>query len=236
LIITEQKPKEEILSMLEPFKKIFIIGCGTCATTCQTGGEEQVKEMAEILKKEGKEITGSVVVESPCDARILRRDTRKKRDEIDQAEIILCMSCGAGVQTVVQHLKKISAPALNTKFIGQIERIGEFYERCRACGECILFETGGICPIVRCPKGMLNGPCGGMFEGKCEVGGYKRDCAWVLIYNRLKELGMLDTYRAYRPPRDNSKLGVEPREIIFVKKREVNSDDRRDNKRSYEES
>jgi len=219
LIITQQKPLEEILKMLDPFSKVFIIGCGTCSTVCQTGGEEQVEQMAETLKKEGKEITGSVVVEAPCDARLLRRDTRKMKKAIEESEALLCMTCGAGVQDIVQHLKKISVPALNTKFLGQIERIGEFYERCRACGECILYETGGICPIVRCPKGMMNGPCGGMFEGKCEVGGYQRDCAWVLIYNRLKELGMLDLYKSYKPPRDNSQLNIQPREIVLVKTR-----------------
>jgi len=219
LIITQQKPLEEILKMLEPFSKVFIIGCGTCSTVCQTGGEEQVEQMAETLKKEGKEITGSVVVEAPCDARLLRRDTRKMKKAIEESEALLCMTCGAGVQDIVQHLKKISVPALNTKFLGQIERIGEFYERCRACGECILYETGGICPVVRCPKGMMNGPCGGMFEGKCEVGGYQRDCAWVLIYNRLKELGMLDLYKSYKPPRDNSQLNIQPREIVLVKTR-----------------
>ncbi|OYT47242.1 5,10-methylenetetrahydrofolate reductase [Candidatus Bathyarchaeota archaeon ex4484_231] len=219
MIITQQKPLEEILKMLEPFSKVFIIGCGTCSTVCQTGGEEQVEQMAETLKKEGKEVTGSVVVEAPCDARLLRRDTRKMKKAIEESEALLCMTCGAGVQDIVQHLKKISVPALNTKFLGQIERIGEFYERCRACGECILYETGGICPIVRCPKGMMNGPCGGMFEGKCEVGGYQRDCAWVLIYNRLKELGMLDLYKSYKPPRDNSQLNIQPREIVLVKTR-----------------
>ena len=219
MIITQQKPLEEILKMLEPFSKVFIIGCGTCSTVCQTGGEEQVEQMAETLKKEGKEVTGSVVVEAPCDARLLRRDTRKMKKAIEESEALLCMTCGAGVQDIVQHLKKISVPALNTKFLGQIERIGEFYERCRACGECILYETGGICPVVRCPKGMMNGPCGGMFEGKCEVGGYQRDCAWVLIYNRLKELGMLDLYKSYKPPRDNSQLNIQPREIVLVKTR-----------------
>lgn len=217
MIITEQKPLEEILEMLKPFKKVFIIGCGECATICQTGGEEQVKQMAEDVENAGKEVTGTVIVEIPCDARILRRDTRTLMDVIKSSDVILCMTCGAGVQDIVEHLRKPSIPALNTKFLGVIERIGEFYERCRACGECILYETGGICPIVRCPKGMLNGPCGGMYDGKCEVGGYKRDCAWVLIYNRLKELGMLDLFRSYRPPRDNSKLNVEPRDIIWVK-------------------
>jgi len=217
LIVTEQKPLEEILNMLKPFKRVFIIGCGKCATIVQTGGEEQVKQMAEKIKNSGKEVTGTIIVETPCDARILRRDTRALRDVIESSDAILCMTCGAGVQDIVEHLSKPSIPALNTKFLGIIERIGEFYERCRACGECILYETGGICPIVRCPKGMLNGPCGGMYDGKCEVGGYKRECAWVLIYKRLKDLGMLDLFKSYKPPRDNSKLNVEPRDIIWVK-------------------
>jgi len=217
LIITEQKPFEEILGMLEPFGKIFILGCGTCSTVCQTGGEEETRQMAEKLRAERKEVTATLVVETPCDARILRRDARKMTNEINNSEAILCMTCGAGVQDVFEHLGKVSVPALNTKFLGMIERIGEFYERCRACGECILYETGGMCPIVRCPKGMLNGPCGGMYDGKCEVGRYQQDCAWVLIYNRLRELGMLELYKSYKPPRDNSKLNVQPREIVWAK-------------------
>jgi len=217
LIITEQKPMEEVLEMLKPFEKVFIIGCGTCSTVCQTGGEEQVKEMTDKLKKERKVITGTVIIETPCDARILRRDTRKLKEDIEKSDAILAMTCGAGVQDIVEHLGKTTVPGLNTKFLGQIERIGEFYERCRACGECILYETGGICPIVRCPKSMLNGPCGGMYDGKCEVGRYQRDCAWVMIYNRLKDLGMLNLYRTIKHPRDNSRLNVQPREIIWTK-------------------
>ena len=184
VIITKQKPLDEILETLKPFDKIFIIGCGTCSTTCQTGGEDQVKAMTEELKD--KEITGTVVVETPCDARILRRDTRGLKEKIGGADAVLCLSCGAGVQSVVDYTDKICVPGLDTKFIGKIERIGRFYERCRACGECVLYETGGICPIVRCPKGLLNGPCGGVYDGKCEVGAHENDCAWILIYNRLK--------------------------------------------------
>jgi hypothetical protein len=214
MIITQQKNFEEVQEMLKPFDKIFIIGCGTCSTICLTGGEDQVKEMAEKLK--AKKIMGTVVVESPCDARILKRDTRKLTKGIEDADVILCMCCGVGVQDIAEHTNKICVPCLDTKFLGKTERIGIFYERCRACGECILFETGGICPIVRCPKSMLNGPCGGVVDGKCEVGDYKRDCAWVLIYDRLKDLKMLDIFKKYKPPRDNSKLNVEPREIIFA--------------------
>ncbi len=214
MIISEQKPIEKIREMLNPFNKIFIIGCGTCSTVCQSGGEDQVKEMTDQLKD--KEIVGTVVVESPCDARILRRDTRKLKEEIDEAEAVLCLCCGAGVQDIVEHLGKVCVPGVNTRFIGQIERIGQFYERCRACGECVLYETGGICPIVRCPKGMLNGPCGGVFDGKCEVGGHTRDCAWILIYDRLKNLGMIDILKAYKAPRDNSKLKAQPGELIWI--------------------
>jgi len=217
VIITEQKPLQEVLDMLKPFKTVFVIGCGTCSTTCQTGGEDQVKEMAQKLMNEGKTIAGTVVVESPCDARILRRDTRKLKKEIDDSNAIAALTCGAGVQDIVEHIGKATVPCLNTKFLGQIERIGEFYERCRACGECILYETGGICPIVRCAKGMLNGPCGGMYDGKCEVGGYQRDCAWITIYNRLRDLGTLELYRTIKYPRDNSKLNVQPREIVWAK-------------------
>jgi len=144
--------------MLESFKRVFVIGCGTCSTVCQTGGEKQLKSMAEQLKSAGKEVTGAIVVESPCDARVLKRDTRKLKSELERAEAIVCLTCGAGVQDIVEHVGKVVIPALDTKFLGAIERIGEFYERCRTCGECILYEMGGICPITRCPKSMLNGP------------------------------------------------------------------------------
>ena len=216
MIITEQKPQNEIQEMLKPFHKIFIIGCGTCSTVCQTGGEDQVKEMAKKLKD--KKLTGTVVVETPCDARILKRDTRKLKDKINEADALLCLCCGAGVQNIVDHTNKICIPSLNTKFLGKIERIGKFYERCRACGECLLYETGGICPIVRCPKNMLNGPCGGMYDSKCEVGGYEQDCAWALIHQRLKSLGMIHLIKEYKPPRDHSKLKAQPGEIVWVLK------------------
>jgi len=217
MIITVQKPFEEVLRMLDSIEDVFIIGCGECSTLCHTGGEEQVKEMAEKLQKEGKKIVGAIVVETPCDARILTKDTRKLSAEIQKSGAILALTCGVGVQDIVEHLKKMTIPGLDTKFIGQTERIGEFYERCRACGECILFETGGICPVARCPKGMQNGPCGGMYDGKCEVGRYAKDCAWVLIFNRLKDLNMLDLYKTVKDPRDYSKLNVQPREVVWIK-------------------
>ena len=211
MIITKQKPDEEIKEMIEPYKKLFIVGCGTCSTTCQTGGEEQVADMA---KKLGEKVIGSAMVEEPCDIRIDRKELKDHRAAIKKADAILVMSCGSGVQTVGEYSGKIVLPALETLFIGEIERIGKFYDRCRACGECILDETGGICPITRCAKGILNGPCGGQVDGKCEVGGYKNDCAWVLIWKKLKEEDRLDLFTTFRPPRDNSKK-VLTTELIF---------------------
>ncbi|MCS7387229.1 MAG: methylenetetrahydrofolate reductase C-terminal domain-containing protein [archaeon GB-1867-005] len=211
MIITEQKPIEEIKESLTGFTRIFILGCGDCATLCQTGGEDQVRDMAQRLHD--KEIVGTLVSETPCDKRILSRDLRKVSDAINAADAILVMSCGVGVQTATEITGKICIPALNTKFIGMTERIGRFFERCSACGDCILDETGGICPITRCPKGLLNGPCAGHMNGKCEVD-REKDCAWILIYKRLKELGQLDKLRKFREPR-NYNIVTKPQQIIW---------------------
>jgi ferredoxin len=215
MIITEQKKFEEILDKLAPYKKVLVLGCGHCATVCQTGGEDQVKAMAQKLK-EAKASSGmtveTAIVEEPCDVRILKRDSKKAKKEFDSADVILTMCCGVGTQTVGGTMNKVVVPALNTLFIGEVERIGKFEEMCRACGNCILEETGGICPITRCAKGLMNGPCGGMSKGKCEVKNYTKDCGWVLIYNKLKEQGRLDKFRQYRQPRDYS-LSSYPRSV-----------------------
>ena len=210
MIITKSKSLEKMLEMTAPYKKIFIVGCGTCATGCQTGGEEQVKALAGKL---GDKVVGSKVVESPCDVRIVKRDLAESKKVLEEADAVIILSCGAGVQVVAEYANKTVIPGLDTLFIGKIERIGRLYERCRACTDCLLFETGGICPVSRCSKGLLNGPCGGMADGKCEVGGYTRDCAWVLIYNVLKQQGRLDVFMRYRPPRDRSKKS-QPQEIV----------------------
>jgi hypothetical protein len=202
MIITELKPDEEISEMIKPFKKLFIVCCGTCSTSCQTGGEKEVAEMAEKL---GEQVIGTAMVEDPCDIRLDRRDLRRYRDKIKDSNAILVMACGAGIQTVGEYAKKPVLPATNTLFIGQTERIGRFHDTCKACSDCILDETGGICSLTRCPKSILNGPCGGQIKGKCEVGDYKDDCAWIKIYENLKDQNRLHLFTEFRPPRDNSK-------------------------------
>jgi hypothetical protein len=213
MIITEKKPIEEIKESLKDSKKVFILGCGTCATLSQTGGEEQVKEMAQLLRD--KEIVGTTVAETPCDKRTLKRDLRTLSASLSAADTVLVLSCGVGVQTLAELTEKIAIPGLNTKFIGMTEHIGAFYQRCLACGDCILDETGGICPISRCPKGLLNGPCAGHMDGKCEVD-REKDCVWVLIYKRMKDMGQLDKFTAFRKPR-NYQISTSPQQIVWKK-------------------
>lgn len=210
MIITKSKPLEELIRLVKERKGVFVAGCGTCATVCETGGEEQVEVLAKVL---GEKVYGKAVVEAPCDLRLLRRDLSPHKGAIEKVDAIIALCCGSGAQTIAEYTGKIVIPGLDTLFAGKTERIGKFYERCRACGDCLLYETGGICPLVRCAKGLLNGPCGGMANGKCEAGGYVRDCAWVLIYRRLKELGMEEKFSAIRPVIDRSRR-AQPQELI----------------------
>jgi hypothetical protein len=200
--------------MIGNLNKLFLVGCGTCATECKTGGEEEVKSYASKLEKMGKSVTGQIIVESVCDQRLTRLGLKRNSPAVEASDAILVLACGTATQTVAELSKKNAIPGCNTQFIGTVERIGRYYERCRACGDCILFETGGICPIARCGKSLLNGPCGGQAKGKCEVGGWKNDCAWILIYNRLYDAGRLDLFKKYRPPKDYSLMG-NAREVIF---------------------
>ena len=199
--ITQQKPEEELDQLLEGLGRIFIIGCGTCVTLTQTGGGPEVAKMKEKLSQKGKMITGDVVVPVACD-----NLTREALDEyggrIDQADVLLIMTCAFGVQTIARQMKKMVVPALDTLFIGKETSLGEFNEICTQCGTCILGETGGICPVTSCHKGLVNGPCGGTNNGKCEIDNEK-DCAWTLIYNRLKELNRLDAMRKLQKPRNH---------------------------------
>ncbi|MCC6013095.1 MAG: methylenetetrahydrofolate reductase C-terminal domain-containing protein [Candidatus Verstraetearchaeota archaeon] len=201
MIIT--KTKSNLLDYVKKYNKIFVIGCGTCATKCQTGGEKEVEELVNKIKNMNKIAIGKVV-ESPCDLRVLKRDLMNYKNEINDAEVIVALCCGVGAQTISEFSNKEVIPGLDTLFIGMVERIGRFYEKCRACGNCILYETGGICPITNCPKRLLNGPCGGMRDRKCEVN--DKDCTWVIIYERLKKYGREEDFKKIREAFDWSNI------------------------------
>jgi len=211
MILTEQKKYDEVLAMLEGAKSVFIVGCGTCATTAATGGEDQVKEFAERLKKDGKEIIGTAVVESTCDSRLCKKSLSEYRDKLEKADAFLVMACGAGVQTISGLVGKAVFPALNSMFVAKIERVGKYYEMCTTCGDCQLDRTGGICLVTRCPKNTLNGPCGGSVNGKCEVN-QDNDCAWALIEERLKQINKVENISEFEPVKDWTKA-IRPRKM-----------------------
>ena len=196
MIITQKKPVEELLCMLGDVKKVAIVGCASCAASCQTGGEKEVAEMKAFLESRGMEVVATVVPGECCHKMLVKKETKILRD--CGAEAIVGMACGDGVQTVADNIQLPVYPANNTMFLGQVERIGMFHEYCRMCGDCVLGSTGGICPITKCAKSLVNGPCGGQKNGKCEVNP-ENDCAWIQIYNRLVALGQEDKLLAPRP-------------------------------------
>ena len=186
MIITQKKPIDELLAMLSGVRKVALVGCGNCASACQTGGEKEMQELKTILEAEGFEVVATVLPEECCHKMLVKRDLKVLRG--CGAEAVVGMACGDGVQTVADNVQLPVYPANNTLFLGQIERVGIFHEYCRMCGDCVLGSTGGICPITRCAKSLVNGPCGGQKDGKCEVNP-ENDCAWIQIYNRLVSLG-----------------------------------------------
>ena len=216
MIVTQKKQFEEILKFLGPKKKIFIVGCGDCATSCKTGGEKEIIEMKKLLESEGKVVTGWAIPDSPCIASQVKSHFAKNRKALDEAEVFLILACGLGAQSILDNdrAKRPVYVGCDTMFGSILDKTGlGFFEKCAMCGDCVLNITGGICPVTQCAKGLLNGPCGGSDKGKCEVN-KENDCAWILIYNRLKELGELGSMKILRPPKDYSKNN-KPRSIII---------------------
>ena len=215
--ITEQKSFEEIMEYLEKDDKIYIIGCGTCATVTHTGGIDEVREMKTKLQAAGKEVVGWMVIPTACDD-MTGAALKQEAGVVEKADSILVMACAFGTQTVAAFSDKPVYPALNTLFIGkETGEVGRFEEMCRQCGECVLGWTAGICPVTSCPKGLLNGPCGGTDNGKCEEDPEK-DCVWTLIYRRLEKIGRLDDMRRYHPPKNYQKVAKPGKVLVGVER------------------
>ena len=216
MIMARPKPIEEIIDEIKDFKKILIAGCDGCVTVCEAGGSKEVQVLASALRlyfsKESKRLEiDETSLTRQCDKDYLH----ELLDKIDDYDAIVSLACGAGVQFMAEmYRKKPIFPGVDTCFIGVTEERGVWAERCQACGQCVLASTGGICPISRCSKRMLNGPCGGSEKGKCEVSP-DTDCGWHLIYERLKELGQLDFFAEPTDPKDwvSSRDGG-PRKIV----------------------
>ena len=183
--------------MLSTRTKVLILGCNRCATSCETGGEKQVTEMATILSEKGYQVdTG--MVEAQCDERLSKLELKKH----ENYDCILSMSCGSGVYAVSNLTDNPVYPSNNTMFLGVRKAGRRFVESCSLCGECLLGQTGGICPVTRCSKSLMHGPCGGSSKGKCEAEDDK-DCAWSNIIERLKGQGRENELELVRKPRKN---------------------------------
>ena len=203
MIVADQKPIDEIIASLEGFKRIVIASCGTCVTVCMSGGEKEALAVKGVLearaKEQGSDFSAAVVnLKRQCDDEFVD----DLEDELLDGDVILSMACGVGVQFLSDKYKdKIVLPGLNTKFYGAAKELGYWTELCQGCGNCLLEKTGSVCPIARCSKSILNGPCGGSQNGKCEIDS-EIDCAWQLIYDKLSCLGRLDRLLEINEPRD----------------------------------
>lgn len=201
MLISEQKPLEEILSYLDGEKNIFLIGCKGCAEGCESGGEKQVLEMKHTLEGQNKTIGGFSIIDMVCNETLTRIKLKTHQKEMKAADSILVLTCGVGVQTVAGVVDKTVHPGCNTLSSGGAHAEWKEAERCLECGDCVLEFTGGICPIARCSKHLLNGPCGGSQGGKCEVDP-SIPCAWQLIIERLTKSGQLDKLEKIMAPKN----------------------------------
>ena len=196
MIIAEQKSFQAILDMLADYRRVLILGCGTCVTVCMAGGEKEVALLAEQIRLHERELPEDerhkiteATVERQCD----REFFAPVEELIEEADCVLSVGCGVGVQHLSEHFEKtIVLPGLDTKFFGATAEPGVWAERCAGCGTCILDITAGICPVARCSKSLFNGPCGGSKNGVCEIC-EDVECAWQLIYERKKKLGQLES-------------------------------------------
>ena len=189
MIISEQKPFEEILGYLDGENAVFVLGCNGCAQSSGSGGPVQVAEMKTRLEGAGKTVTGTKVIDFLCEKALVKSGLRGKIEEVQQADSVLVLTCG--VQAVAASLTKPVCPGCDTINLGGKRGEWEGSERCAECGQCYLFYTGGICPITACTKGLVSGACGGANHGMCEVSPDK-PCGWELIYERLKEKGQTE--------------------------------------------
>lgn len=191
MIVTKKREFNELIENIKNYKSVFLLGCSECATLCKTGGEPELKAMKETIESEGKEVTGMFTAKSGCQVLGTKLELKPFKEVIDKADCIIVMSCGAGTQTAAElYENKPVFPANDSMFLANMTRLQVFDERCSLCGKCILDKTGGICPITRCAKSLLNGPCGGSQDGKCEISP-DMPCAWQLIIERLSRIGCL---------------------------------------------
>lgn len=216
MIVADRKPIEEIIEQVKDSKKVLVLGCNECVTVCEAGGKKEVAVLASALRmyfaNQGRAVdVDEITLERQCDNEYLE----EIRNVADQYDAIISLACGVGVQFTAEKYHSIPIfPGVNTCFLGATEKRGLWTERCQACGTCILAYTGGICPVSRCAKRILNGPCGGSSKGKCEIN-KELDCAWQLIIDRLKAIDRMDLYDCVFPIKDwSTDRAGGPRKVV----------------------
>ncbi|MFO8048006.1 MAG: methylenetetrahydrofolate reductase C-terminal domain-containing protein [Desulfosudaceae bacterium] len=203
MIVAERKPFNEIEDAVGGYKKVLVVGCATCVAVCLTGGEKEVGILSAELKmsagsKHRQAVYGEATVQRQCDMEFLE----ELDDLVPQYDALLSMACGAGIQFLAERFPSTPVfPAVNTRFIGVNRDVGWYEEKCRACGNCLLGLTGGICPVTMCAKSLFNGPCGGTNDESCEIN-KDQPCAWFMIYERLKAQNRLDEIKKMNPIND----------------------------------
>jgi len=209
MIASDIKPIEEILSHMEGEGSIFILGCAGCPEGCETGGEAQLARFREQLEAAGKVVVGCVNVDFLCNKSLVALRLMRHLPQVAEADALLVVSCGVGVQATAAVIDKNVHPALNSIYLGGFQGLWRGSERCAECGMCLLDYTGGICPITACTKSLLHGACGGSDKGKCEINP-EVECGWTKIYERLKKIGRLDLLKRVAPERDFQKMTPTP--------------------------
>jgi ferredoxin len=216
MIVAEKKPIEEIIDYVKDHQSILVLGCNECVTVCEAGGKKEVGLLASALRmhflQQGREVNvGERTLERQCDQEYLE----EIRDIVARYEAVVSMACGVGVQFTAEKYSTLNVyPGVNTLFMGANETRGVWSERCQGCGQCLLAHSGGICPVSRCAKRILNGPCGGSTAGRCEIN-KELSCGWQLIIDRLKALGRLDEYEKLSPIKNwSTDRAGGPRKVI----------------------
>lgn len=227
MIIAEQKSLDEIKTLVKDAKNILVVGCGTCVTVCFAGGSREASILATSLRMASKlnghaqQVT-DVTVQRQCEWEYIDQIA----EQVQDVDVVLSLGCGIGVQAIAEHFPNSwVVPGLNTTFLGIPTEQGVWAERCAACGDCILGLTGGICPIARCSKSLLNGPCGGSEDGHCEINP-DVPCAWQLIYDRLGKMGKLEVLMNVQSPKNwRSSRDGGPRKIVRQDLRLISEED-----------
>ncbi len=225
MLVGERKPIKEIMEMIEPYERLLVAGCKSCMAVCSTGGEREVAETALLIRMQRKAAKRRIeVIEKTIERQCEPEFVDELAEEIKRVDAVLTLGCGVGTQFLSERYRKIPVfPGVNTMFVGGTKEQGIWTERCRSCGDCMLHITAGICPLTRCSKGLLNGPCGGSVNGKCEIDS-ELDCAWELIIERLDEKGELERFFGHIiPPRKWNSAGHSgPRNLEREELKEVN--------------